>query len=106
MKLLDYLHDKIWLARILFLLIIFNFSAVFLSYSQNDSLKNPIYINKIKGEFINVDSQGNLYIVMDSYLYKYSLTGEFQYSFTNFLLGTITSVDVSNPSKIMLFYKE
>ena len=106
MKLLDYLHDKIWLPRILFLLIIFNFSAIFLSYSQNDSLKSPIYINKIKGEFINVDSQGNLYILMDSYLYKYSLTGELQYSFTNFMLGSITSVDVSNPSKIMLFYKE
>lgn len=106
MKLLDALHKKTWVFKIILLLLIFNFFADLFSYSQSDSLKNHISIDKIRGEFITVDSQGNLYILQNSYLYKYSLNGEFQYSYTNFALGSITSVDVSNPSKIMLFFKE
>jgi len=106
MKPLENLLKRTWFLKIISLLFIFNFTAVFFSYSQNDSLKNYICLDKIRGEFINIDSQGNLYIVQDSYLYKYSLDGQFQYSYTNFALGSITTVDVTNPSKIMLFFKE
>lgn len=106
MKLLDALQKKTWVFKIILLLLIFNFFSELFSYSQSDSLKKYISIDKIRGEFITVDSQGNLYIVQNSYLYKYSLNGEFQYSYTNFALGSITTVDVSNPFKIMLFFKE
>jgi hypothetical protein len=106
MKSLDNLLKRTWFLKIVLLLFTLNFFTIFSSYSQKDSLKNPIYLDKIRGEFITVDSQGNVYVVQDSYLYKYSLTGQFQYSYTNFALGSITTVDVSNLSKIMLFFKE
>ena len=106
MKSLDNLLKKKWNLKIISLLFICHFFAVFFSYSQNDSLKDHICLDKIRGEYITVDSQGNIYVVQDSYLYKYSLTGKFQYSYTNFALGSITTVDATNPSKIMLFFRD
>lgn len=60
----------------------------------------------IAAEYMAVDPQGNLYLVQDATLYKYNLNGELLGSYTNNMLGHITSIDVDNPFKIMLFYRE
>lgn len=59
-----------------------------------------------KADKITTDTEGNLYAMQDVSLKKFSGNGELLYTYSNFQSGTITSIDVSNPLKIMLFYKE
>ncbi|MBO4655015.1 MAG: hypothetical protein J5644_05685 [Bacteroidales bacterium] len=55
---------------------------------------------------IAIDPQGCIYAVNDATLSKYNSNGELLYSYTNNLLGDIASIDVDNPLKIMLFYRD
>lgn len=57
-------------------------------------------------EFMTIDSQGNLYLVQDATLYKYASDGRLLSSYTNNMLGHISSVDADNPLKVMLFYQD
>ena len=57
-------------------------------------------------QIIAVDPQGNVYAVNDASLYKYSPNGILLYSYTDNMLGNIASIDVDNPLKIMLYYRE
>lgn len=53
-----------------------------------------------------VDPQGNIYAVNDATLYKYAPDGTLLYTYNDNLLGHISSIDVDNPLKIMLFYRD
>lgn len=53
---------------------------------------------------MGVDHFGNTYFTRDSVLHKQGPDGTYQY--TNFQLGEITSVDIVNPLKIIVFYKD
>ncbi|MRT92222.1 hypothetical protein [Ancylomarina sp. 16SWW S1-10-2] len=55
---------------------------------------------------IEVDHFGNIYTIEGIELTKYSSNKEVLSNFSDALLGEITSVDVSNPLRIQLFYKE
>lgn len=55
---------------------------------------------------IAVDPQGNIYAVNDATLYKYSPDGTLLCTYNDNLLGHIASIDVGNPLKIMLFYRD
>lgn len=55
---------------------------------------------------IEVDHLGNIYTIEGVELTKYSSNKEVLSSFSDALLGEITSIDVSNPLRILLFYKE
>ena len=57
-------------------------------------------------QIIAVDPQGNIYAVNNASLYKYAPNGTLLYSYTQNLDGNITSIDVDNPLKIMLFYRD
>lgn len=57
-------------------------------------------------QIIAVDPQGNVYAVNDATLYKYAPSGDLLFSYTDNLLGSIASLDVDNPLKIMLFYRD
>ena len=63
-------------------------------------------IDKIKGEVLNIDNRGNIYIISETTLYKYSIEGKLLYSYTNNMLGRIKSIDVTSPFKILVFYEE
>lgn len=63
-------------------------------YAQND--------NRI----IEIDHFGNIYTIEGIELTKYAPNKEILSSFSDALLGEITSIDVSNPLRIQLFYKE
>jgi hypothetical protein len=53
--------------------------------------------------FIGIDNFENYYFIKNNTLYK--KTSQYTYTYTNTLLGKITSVDITNPLKILLFYK-
>jgi hypothetical protein len=55
-------------------------------------------------EFIGADELGNLFYMENQVFYRKS--GPRIFSFSNVDLGTITSVDVSNPFKILLLYRD
>jgi len=73
-----------------------------LSYAQSEK-SSMIEQN---AEIMAIDPQGNLYLVNDASLYKYGPEGELRYSYTNNILGNIASIDVDNPLKIMIFYRD
>ncbi|WP_073152329.1 hypothetical protein [Mesonia phycicola] len=54
-------------------------------------------------EFVGVDKFNNFYGITNNTFFK--LEGAKKYQFTDFLLGELTSVDLLNPLKITLFYK-
>jgi len=56
--------------------------------------------------FVKIDLLGNCYISDASVLYKYDRQFNQQYAFSDFSIGSIHSVDVSNPMKILLFSKD
>ena len=88
-----------------FLLFSLLFSTIFL-FSQSDFGRNTKIIDKIRGEEITVDRFGNIYIIQESILYKCNMEGALLYTYSNFLLGSISTVDVDNSMKIMLYYQE
>lgn len=65
----------------------------------------PVVIEQI-AQSIAVDPQGNIYAVNDATLYKYAPDGTLLYTYNENLLGHISSIDVDNPLKIMLFYRD
>ncbi|MDR0207274.1 MAG: hypothetical protein LBI45_08485 [Bacteroidales bacterium] len=63
-------------------------------------------IPNAKADFITLDPYGNIYAVKETLLSKYSPQGNFLFSYSNHTLGVISSIDVFNPMKIMLFYRD
>ena len=57
-------------------------------------------------DFIKIDPYGNIYAVKKTQLSKFSLQGKLLFSFSDPKLGAISSIDVFNPMKIMLFYQD
>lgn len=78
------------------------FVLIFLSFS-NYFYEKCIYE---KFDFADIDNQGNSYFVKNDQLKKYNIKGELIKVFSNKKLGTISSIDVSNPLRILLFYKD
>ena len=64
-----------------------------------------IYAQK-SHQILEVDHFGNIYTIEGTELRKYSSNKEVLSNFSDALLGEITSIDVSNPLRIQLFYKE
>lgn len=67
--------------------------------------QSKIEINS-ESTFIEVDNIDNIYVVNQTELIKYSPDGKFLYRFSNKINGIITSVDVTNPLRIVLFCRE
>lgn len=67
--------------------------------------QNQIHIRQ-KANFIDADNLGNVYLVDNAEILKYDSKGELKYRFSDAMLGQITSIDVTNPLRIMLFYQE
>ena len=86
-----------------FLLFLF-FLSIQVSFSQgviNTQLIDSISLKA--DEFIGVDDFENYYYTKDNTLYK-KTTSE-TYVYTNTQLGIITSIDITNPMKILVFYQ-
>lgn len=87
--------------NIFFLFSVFCFISAFVSdhFTLDKSVSQ-------KGTSITSDNLGNIYIVLNDQLFKYDISGAFLKSYSNKTLGNITSVDVSDPLKILVFYKD
>jgi len=75
-------------------------------FVQAQELKTT-YVKKIPlkaDRFIGVDPFENYYYIIGTTLYK--KTSSKTYSYNNIQLGAITTVDLSNPLKIVLFYRD
>lgn len=81
---------------LLFLFITFHLKA------QEFKLVSSIDFNATT--FIGIDSYNNKYSIKDMVFYKKSPDGDF--TFNDFQLGNISSVDIINPLKIVLFYED
>jgi len=75
------------------------FSTCFFAFSQTQ-------IPFSNARFIKIDPYGNIYAVKDAQLSKFSPQGKLLFSYSNRSFGEISSIDVFNPMKIMLFYKD
>jgi hypothetical protein len=56
--------------------------------------------------FITSDNLGNIYTITNDVLEKYDRKGNLVKTYSNKSLGKISSVDASNPLKLVLFYKD
>jgi hypothetical protein len=63
-------------------------------------------IPNANADFIKIDPYGNIYAVKEAQISKFSLQGKLLFSYSNQKLGAISSIDVFNPMKIMLFYQD
>jgi hypothetical protein len=86
--------------RLLFITLILTLISV--SHAQTS---DTVSISQ-NADLMAIDPQGCLYIVNNSTLYKLQLDGTLQYTYTNNILGSIASIDVDNPLKIMVFYRD
>lgn len=84
------------------------FLMIFLAGSLLISMAQTPEVNSIARNVtdFSLDNYGNLYAISGNSLVKYDSNGEKQASFTRFEWGEISSVNVQNPMKIMLFYQE
>lgn len=83
------------------------FTLIFLflsitSNAQNYSLKQKVPL--AADTFIGVDSYENYYYIKNNILFKQGATGNLK--FGDYQLGKISTVDIINPLKIVVFYKD
>ena len=86
---------------VLFLFFVF----IAFSFSADDDLKN-LFVIKSNADFFTTDNLGNTYLVKGEEIKKYSQTGDLLKIFSNKTTGKITSLDATNPLRILVFYKD
>ena len=86
---------------IIFLFLVF---ATF-SFSVDDELKT-LFTVKSTSDFFTTDNLGNTYLIKGEEIKKYSQTGDLLKIFSNKTTGKITSLDATNPLRILVFYKD
>lgn len=58
------------------------------------------------GDYITSDKLGNIYIVEEHILWKFDENGKLLKSYSSIDAGNISSIDASDPLKILLFYQD
>jgi hypothetical protein len=86
---------KIYFAFVFLLLSIFGYSQ----WIEKGTI--PVHAQKIA-----VDELGNIYYLNDNSINKMNISGKLLASYSNFSLGNISSFDVSDPLRILVFYKD
>jgi len=66
----------------------------------------PLWSIPIDGHSFTTDNLGNVYVISGDMIKKYKEDGSFYRVYSNKRLGNISSADVMNPLKIVLFYKD
>jgi hypothetical protein len=74
------------------------------SFIRKDEIK-PLVI-KTKFDFFTTDNIGNIYMIKEDELVKYLPSGKFFMRYSNLKLGNISTVDATNPLKIVLYYRD
>ena len=72
-----------------------------------EPLWHLFFVIKVSALFFTTDNLQNIYAVTTDYkVVKYDSSGQLLHTYTNKSLGQPTSLDVSNPMKLMLYYKD
>ncbi len=85
-------------------LILLAFVCFAFSFIQNDQPKSLRI--KTKLNYFSTDNIGNVYTVKEDELIKYLANGKLFARYSNLKLGNITSVDATNPLKLLLYYRD
>ncbi|MBI5542083.1 MAG: hypothetical protein HY951_18650 [Bacteroidia bacterium] len=72
----------------------------------NSTELNPFMQVSANADIVLNDALGNIYTVKENNLILYSSEGKKLYSYSNSFLGNISMVDVTDPMRILLFFKE
>lgn len=78
----------------------------FLGILSSDNGLQKRYELTGKAEFIVADNIDNLYSIKGSTIRKYSAEGKLVSEYTNNLLGNIFRVDVTDPMRILVYFKD
>jgi hypothetical protein len=81
------------------ILIILTIFLISTAYSQVKSIP-------FNGQTLTTDQMGYYYEISDNEINKYDNSGALNCSYSNNILGVIANVDVSNPQKILVYFKE
>ncbi|MFL5751805.1 MAG: hypothetical protein ACJ76F_00240 [Bacteroidia bacterium] len=65
-----------------------------------------LFTIKTRSDFFTSDNIGNIYTVKADEIRKYNTNGDLLKIYSNKKLGKITSVDASNPLRVLVFYKD
>src|SRR5438552_190098 len=87
--------------RAFFLLLLL---ALFPSYISVSDVR-PLVI-KSRYDYFTADNLGNFYTVREDELIKYLPNGKMFARYSNLKLGSISAIDVTNPLKILLYYRD
>jgi len=68
--------------------------------------EKPLFTIKTKLDYFTIDNIGNIYTVKDEELIKFLPNGKLFARYSNLKLGGITIVDVTNPLKVLLYYRD
>ncbi len=85
--------------------VLFVFITLFFQFSYTQKLETKLVntYNLDADIFVGIDDIGNIYYIKDNTLFKKSKMEILNYS--NVSLGNISMVDIRNPFKILVFYK-
>jgi hypothetical protein len=82
--------------------LLFTFSLLFLSLAGF----NQILTKSLDGNQFTTDQFGNFYDISSREVKKYNKKGELLFTYSNNILGEISSVDVFNPLKILIYFRD
>jgi hypothetical protein len=66
----------------------------------------PRWTVPVKGNALEVDNLGDVYVLANQDIIKYRSNGQFYRSYSNKSLGNISRIDASNPLKTLVFYRD
>jgi hypothetical protein len=75
------------------------------SFTISDGI-NPEKEYNYKADFFSTDGFGNLYVVQNSELIKINIKNNKKLVYSNFSSGKISSIDPSDPFRILVYYKD
>lgn len=90
--------------HILLKLLIPTLIGLCLSFQRSDTTKRLVI--KAKSDWYNADPIGNVYLVKDDEVLKFLPGGKLFARYSNLKLGSISSLDVTNPLKLLLYYRD
>lgn len=80
-------------------------ATLLLAFTGDQNLR-PLYTIKVQADFFTTDNIGNSYLIRGDEIRKYNPQGEPLKIFSAKTLGKITSVDASNPLRVLVFYRD
>ena len=81
--------------------------VLFILFSVNSFAQYPLAVEvEAKADYFTSDNLGNAYLIKGHEIFKYLPNGKLFNRYSNLMLGNITSVDATNPLKLLLFYRD